>query len=123
VTLAGSEKDSTVEPYHTMNTWFSNNMAAINEAQIAAEVQVSSWAIVVEVTTVENTVWKSGDAHVHKGWGYLHEPSVISSTNWSGAVGWQDTAGDIQACLPVNWNVWSDVGPSTSKTGATHLFD
>ena len=50
VTLVG-QPDAAKEPAKTMNTWATTNATAISGQSLAAELKVSSWAIVVDVTT------------------------------------------------------------------------
>jgi len=74
--LAGAVKDSATEPWKTMNAWYDQNKVAIEKANLMAETEVSSWAIVVTATTVKNADYKTGRPDVLKGWGYLYPPHI-----------------------------------------------
>ena len=50
VTLVG-QPDAAKEPAKTMNTWATTNATAITAAGLTVELKVSSWAILVDVTT------------------------------------------------------------------------
>ncbi len=45
------QPDAAKEPAKTMNTWATTNATAITAALLTAELKVSSWAILVDVTT------------------------------------------------------------------------
>ena len=45
------QSDAAKEPAKTMNTWAATHTTAISAAGLAAELKVSSWAILVDVTT------------------------------------------------------------------------
>jgi hypothetical protein len=45
------QPDAAKEPAKTMNTWATTNATAITAAGLTAELKVSSWAILVDVTT------------------------------------------------------------------------
>jgi hypothetical protein len=65
-----------IEPYKTMNEWYKNNKASIDTNLLTEQVQVASWAIVVNITTKENTLFKTGELPILKGWGYMFPPSI-----------------------------------------------
>jgi imidazolonepropionase-like amidohydrolase len=45
------QSDAAKEPAKTMNTWATTHATAITAAGLTAELKVSSWAILVDVTT------------------------------------------------------------------------
>ena len=56
VTLVG-QPDANKEPAKTMNTWATTNASAISSQNLTNELKVSSWAIVVDVTTKSVTTY------------------------------------------------------------------
>jgi hypothetical protein len=54
VRLVG-QPDAAKEPAKTMNTWATTNAAAITAAGLTDQLKVSSWAIIVDVTTKAST--------------------------------------------------------------------
>jgi len=71
---------------------------------MANELQVSSWAIVVTITTRENEATTPVGA---TGWGYIHPPVNIHKTtgNTPNPNNWDTET--MYACMPNNWDQWS----------------
>lgn len=59
-----------------MNSWYYMNKNEIDDAGLTAEVQISSWAIVVEITTRVNNNTSKDEA---KGWGYIHPAPIVAT--------------------------------------------
>lgn len=84
--------DLKTEPYATMNKWYTDNKRALLASGIADEVEIGSWAVIVDVHTRKNT--ESGDANQgagSKGWGYIHPPVNI----WSVDCGVTDSCASV----------------------------
>ena len=85
-----------------MKAWARDNKAAINKYGMANELQVSSWAIVVTITTKENEATTPVGA---TGWGYIHPPVNIHKTTGNTPNDWDTET--MYACMPNNWDQWS----------------
>jgi hypothetical protein len=105
-----------------MNAWYNFNRNAIEDAGLAAAVQVSSWAIITSINTKFNTA-VSTDGTAATGWGYIHPPALIANGENTGGDdnGSLTTTGTnapdnatMFACLPVNWKDWTSLATGDS---------
>lgn len=62
VSLVG-QPDSSKNPAKEVSTWLTDNASAISSASLTGELKVSSWAVVVDVTTKKNTTFNQA---IHK---------------------------------------------------------
>ena len=127
--LAGATKDTRIEPYKTMNSWYDKEKIHLDAASLSAETEYASWAIVVTVFTNENLIYTKKRPVALKGWGYFFPPSAMSTIPAAGAGvgnGFQDNPENVEkyACLPINWDKWtSDRAFTATRTDSTHIFN
>ena len=97
-----------------MNYWYKRNYLPLLQQELSDVTQVSSWAIVVTITTKFNTAGENGPKPL-LGWGYFKPPS-IQSTFTTPVSGFTPnacaTAGAIDAlnrsydvCMPITFDL------------------